>query len=97
MRLDFLNGEIYAAQNISGKQEIRGLLGPAAFIDMPRWSGFLTFLAIAAFLSFGFHNLVVTLLLAGGPVIRLYRRYQATQHRKALGNYMADALSTAPA
>ena len=97
MRLDFLNGEIYAAQNISGKQEIRGLLGPAAFIDMPRWSGFLTFLAIAAFLSFGFHNLVVTLLLAAGPVIRLYQRYQATQHRKALGNYMADALSTAPA
>lgn len=97
MRLDFLNGEIHAAQNISGRQAIRGLLDPAAFINMPRWSGFLTFLAIAAFLSFGFHNRVVTLLLAAGPVIRPYQRYQTTQNKKALGNYLADALSTAPA
>ncbi len=97
LRLDFMNGDIFAAQNISGKQEIRGLLGPGDYIPMPRWSGLLTVLCVATFLSFGFHSWVATLLLAAGPAIRLYQRYQAKQQRKALGEYMAAALTTAPA
>lgn len=64
---------------------------------MPQWSTFLTILCVLTFLSFSFHSVAATLLAAAGPAIRLFQRYRAKQHCKALGEYMAAALTSVPA
>jgi hypothetical protein len=97
LRLDFVNGNIFAAQNLSGKQDIRGLLGPADFIAWPQWQGILTFLTILAIGALLLHAYLYAAIFAILPTYKVYQRHLAKQRRKQLGEYMGRALSALPA
>ena len=97
MRLDFLNGVLFAAQNISGRQETRGLLGPESFISMPQWSGVLTLLTVVSLFCLSGSFWKVGLIAGLAPAFVLYRRYEAKRQRAALGGYMGRALTSSPA
>lgn len=96
LRLDHLNGTLYAAQNISGRQEVRALLGPNSFIPWFPWSRNMTILCVLALGCLIAHVWVGALLLAGSPAYTIYRQATIRRDRKALGIYMANALSASP-
>lgn len=96
LRLDFLNGHLFAAQNLSGKQAPRGLLGPNDFIPWPQWHGALTFLIVLAFVALAMSSVIGVIVFAALPAYKIYQRIQVRRQRTQLGEYMGRALTASP-
>lgn len=100
VRLDFINGNLVAVTNLSGRQARTLLLGPSAFIERTTLTRTHGVLLLATLLSAGqlgsAHPLEAAAFTAAfgvAPALRLRRMQSDARSRRRLEQYMVEVLS----
>ncbi len=100
VRLDLINGNVFSATNLTGRQGAVVLLGPSAFIPSASFTKGHAFLMVATVLMAGqilsphpFAGLGMTCLFAALPLTRFLQIQTSKRGRVELKNYMLEVMS----
>jgi hypothetical protein len=100
LRLDLINGNVFSATNLTGRQGAMLLLGPSAFIAPASFTKGHAFLMVATVFMAGqilsphpVAGLGMTALFAALPLARFLQIQKSKRGRLELKNYMVEVMS----
>lgn len=92
-RMDYLDGRLFAARNISGNQGTRFLLSPANFIGSVGFKKRDLACCFGALLALSAANWAFVALFMARPAWVMWRKVELRRQRAELGQYMASIAS----